>query len=74
MNKALRDQVMRLPPTERAELAQDLWDSLADHAFPSPTPEQLEEIDRRIEEHRRDPGSAIPYEEVVERLKSRIIK
>ncbi len=72
MNKALRDQAMKLPPTERAELAQDLWDSLQDHELPPPTAAQLEEIDRRIEEHRRDPGSAIPYEEVVERLRSRL--
>jgi putative addiction module component (TIGR02574 family) len=72
MNKALRDQAMKLPPAERAELAQDLWDSLAEHELPPPTPEQLEEIDRRIEEHRKDPGSAIPYEEVLERLRSRL--
>jgi putative addiction module component (TIGR02574 family) len=72
MNKALRDQVLNLPPQERAELAQELWDSLFDHDLPAPTQEQLDEIDRRIEEHRSDPGSAIPYEKVVEQLRSRL--
>jgi len=28
MNKTLRDQVMSLPPQERAELAQELWNSV----------------------------------------------
>jgi putative addiction module component (TIGR02574 family) len=72
MNKALRDQVMGLPAAERWELAQELWESLSQADLPPPTAEQLAEVDRRIEEHRRDPASAIPYEEVVERLRSRL--
>jgi len=30
MNKALRDQVMQLPPAERLELADDLLESVSD--------------------------------------------
>jgi putative addiction module component (TIGR02574 family) len=71
MNKALRDQILGLPADEKIKLAMDLWDSLEEHELPPPTAEQLAEIDRRIEEHRRNPDSAIPYEQVMERLRSR---
>jgi putative addiction module component (TIGR02574 family) len=39
---------------------------------PALTAEQLEEIDRRLEDHLRDPGSAIPWQEVRTRLRSRL--
>ncbi len=72
MNKALRDQVMQLPPEERLELAHDLLESVpdADDDFEL-TDEQKAEIDRRIAEHERDPGSAIPWEVVRERLRAK---
>ena len=54
-----------LTAAERIQLAEDLWDSIAD------APEALEltdaqraELDRRLAEHRADPGSAIPWEQV----------
>ena len=71
MNKILREQVMNLPAEEKIELAMDLWDSLSDDELPPPTSDQLEEAKRRLEEHRKNPDSAIPYEEVLERLRSR---
>lgn len=72
MNKALRDQVMQLPAEERLELAHELLDSVpdADDDFEL-TDEQKAEIDRRIAEHERDPGSAIPWEVVRERLRAK---
>jgi len=70
MNKALRDQVMQLPPEERLELAHDLLDSVPDEDFEL-TDEQKAEIERRIAEHERDPSRAIPLEEFLARLRSR---
>jgi putative addiction module component (TIGR02574 family) len=55
-----------------------LVEGLSDHvnasseAAPALTAEQLEEIDRRLENHRRDPASAIPWQEVRARLWSRL--
>jgi putative addiction module component (TIGR02574 family) len=79
MNKSLLlDELMQLSPSERLDIAEKLWDSLHPPGSARPgeevslTDEQLAEIDRRIEEHRKDPGSAIPYEDVVERLRSRL--
>jgi len=72
MNKAtLIAEVLRLPREERLQLVEDLWNSvIADEQW-MPTPDQLAEARRRLEEHRRDPSTAIPVERVLTRLKSR---
>jgi putative addiction module component (TIGR02574 family) len=71
MNKALLDELMQLPANERAEIALELWDSVEENDLPPLTPEQMDEIDRRIAEHERDPSRAIPWEEVRDRLRAR---
>jgi putative addiction module component (TIGR02574 family) len=66
MNKSLLKELLELSPAERIQLAEDLWDSVSTGAehLPPLTSEQMEEIDRRIAEHEKDPSRAIPYEEV----------
>jgi putative addiction module component (TIGR02574 family) len=57
----------RLPSQDRIELAMALWESLTDEEREAEfvlTPQQEAEIDRRLEEHLANPGSAIPWEEV----------
>jgi putative addiction module component (TIGR02574 family) len=71
MNKALLQELLQLSPTERIELANELLDSVSEDDYPPLTPEQAAEIDRRIEEHEKDPGRAIPWEDVREWLWSR---
>jgi putative addiction module component (TIGR02574 family) len=71
MNKALLKELLQLSPAERVELAEELLESVDGPNWPSLTPEQMAEIDRRIEEHERDPSTAIPWEEVREWLWSR---
>lgn len=74
MNKALLDELMQLSPDERIELAHDLWDSVPkDHeSLPPVTAAQLAEAKRRLAEHRRDPSTAVSWEEVRARLWSRL--
>ena len=63
--------LLKLPAQERAELAIALWDSLSDGQRAtelSLTPEQTAELDRRWEEHLRDPSSAVSWDEVRRRL------
>ncbi|MGI8525637.1 MAG: addiction module protein [Pseudolabrys sp.] len=76
MNKALLDQLMRLTPAERMDLACDLWDSLLGQSDEPPplTPEQIAEVERRLAEHERDPTRAQPWETVKERLLARYAK
>ena len=71
MNKALMQDLLKLPAAERREIAQELLESLEESDLPPLTPEQMEEIDRRLEEHRRDPSTAIPWEEGRDRLRAR---
>jgi putative addiction module component (TIGR02574 family) len=65
-------ELMELTPEERFELAQDLWDSIAPEELPPLTPEQMDELDRRLDEHRRDPSTARTWEEVKADLLSRL--
>jgi putative addiction module component (TIGR02574 family) len=72
MNKAgLIAEAMRLPPEERLQLGEDLWNSLIEDEQWLPTPEQLAEARRRLEEHRRNPSTAVPAERILARLQSR---
>ena len=64
------DDLLKLPPAERAELAMALWDSLGDspELFPL-TEEQKAELDRRMAEHDADPTTAVPWEDVLRELR-----
>lgn len=55
-----------LPISERIELVEDIWDSIAEEtsATAQLTPEQRVELHRRLAEHRADPSSSIPWEQV----------
>lgn len=63
---ALMDQIARLSLAERIQLVEDLWDSIAREAAPglAVTPEQRDELGRRLQAHRAAPEAAIPWEQV----------
>lgn len=64
-------ELLRLPASERAEIAMALWESLTDaerEAELTLTPDQEAELDRRLAEHIANPGSAIPWDEVRRKL------
>ena len=64
-------ELLKLPASERVEIAMALWDSLTDaerEAELALTPEQQRELDRRLAEHIEHPDSAIPWEEVRRKL------
>ena len=66
--------LLRLPSGERADLAMALWASLDDAQRGvelALTREQAAELDRRLEEHRADPSSALPWEDVRRKLLNR---
>ena len=73
MNKAtLLAEIMQLSEDERRDLAEEIFETLPDESADFVlTEEQKAELDRRLEEHRRDPSSAIPAEEVIASLRSR---
>ena len=61
------EQLKQLSITDRLQLVEDLWDSIAadapNEAFPV-SPELAAELERRLEEHRADPAAARPWAEV----------
>lgn len=63
------EELLKLSVAERIQLVEDLWDSIATDPEALPLTEaQKAELDRRLEGHDADPDSAVPWEEVRERL------
>jgi putative addiction module component (TIGR02574 family) len=73
MNIKLED-LFKLSPAERIQLAEDLWDSVAadPQALPPLTDVQVAEIERRLADHARDPASAVEWADVRARLWARL--
>jgi putative addiction module component (TIGR02574 family) len=73
VNKAtLLAEIMRLPEDERRQLIEEVLDSLDPELDDFRlTEEEKAELDRRLEEHERDPESALSWEEVRAELRSR---
>ncbi len=55
-----------LPVSERIQLVEDIWDSIAEETPVSPQLSAADraELQRRIAAHQADPSSSIPWEEV----------
>jgi putative addiction module component (TIGR02574 family) len=55
-----------LSVAERIQLVEDIWDSIAAESPQSMalTPDQLQTVESRLEEHSRDPASAVPWDQV----------
>lgn len=67
------EAALKLPEHEREQIAHKLWESVP----PLPKilyeddPGFVEELDRRMEEHRRDPSTAVSWDEVRDELRKR---
>jgi putative addiction module component (TIGR02574 family) len=72
MTKVQIEELLKLSVAERIQLVEDLWDSIAADPENVPLSEpQLKELRRRLAEHRDNPDSAVPWEEVRRRLYER---
>jgi putative addiction module component (TIGR02574 family) len=63
--------ILKLTLAERIQLVEDIWDSIA--AIPSAvdlTPEQSEELDRRLAQYHSDPHLVQPWNSLREELQS----
>ena len=71
MNQLL-EQALRLPVAERIRLADELYMSVGEPANSTAlTDAPVAEIERRLEEYERHPGSSIPLEEFLSRFEAR---
>jgi putative addiction module component (TIGR02574 family) len=58
-------QLLELPPTERLQLVEALWDSLVEVPEAIPISADIrEELDRRLAAYYADPSSARPWDEI----------
>lgn len=66
-------EYMKLTVSERIQLVEDIWDSIAAEAPETVglSPDQQAELHRRLAAHRADPSTAVPWEQVRSELFSR---
>ena len=64
--------VLKLSVTERIQLVEDVWDSIA--SLPDAVPlsqEEKEKLDRRLEAYHKDPAGGSPWAEVKRKIRSK---
>ncbi|MCL4553909.1 MAG: addiction module protein [Actinobacteria bacterium] len=63
----------RLSVSERIQLVEDLWDSIAASGADIPlTSAEIQELDRRLDEFEANPGVGVPWDEVRARIEERL--
>jgi putative addiction module component (TIGR02574 family) len=72
MSRLAKNDIMGLSISERIQLVEDIWDSIA--SVPETlqlTEEQKWELDRRLDDYHNNPGKGSPWEVVRERIRNR---
>jgi putative addiction module component (TIGR02574 family) len=65
--------ILDLSVEDRITLAQRIWDSVAaDPGAVRLTPEQRAEIERRLEDHERDPDDVVGWDEAEARIRAQL--
>jgi putative addiction module component (TIGR02574 family) len=57
------DQLRSMPPAERREVVEKIWDEFADRDLEL-TPKQAAELDRRLADHQARPNEVVSWDEV----------
>ena len=58
-------QLLELPPSERLQLVEAIWDSLVEVPDAVPVSDELrDELDRRLAAYYAEPASARPWDEI----------
>jgi putative addiction module component (TIGR02574 family) len=67
---AAKTEYLKLSVSERIQLVEDIWDSIAaeESTAVDLSQAQMDELHRRVAAHRADPSTAIPWEEVRSKL------
>ena len=68
-----KDDILSLSISERIQLVQDIWDSIAELPESVPlTDEQKAELDRRLDAYHKDPSAGSPWSIIQERIRKRV--
>ncbi|MGH8118076.1 MAG: addiction module protein [Rhodanobacteraceae bacterium] len=66
---AIPENIKNLPVSERIQLVEDIWDSIADDAVALELSDaDRQELQRRLAAHRSDASGDIPWDEVRQSL------
>ena len=69
INEAL-SELTSLPVTDRLRVVESLWDSIESDTPVSLSPQQREEINRRISAHKANPDKLLSWDQVLDRLRT----
>jgi putative addiction module component (TIGR02574 family) len=72
MSRLAKENILELSVSERIQLVEDIWDSIA--KVPDAvrlSNDQKMELDRRLDSYRDDPAKGSPWEVVRERIRGR---
>ncbi|HDR15327.1 MAG TPA: addiction module protein [Desulfobacteraceae bacterium] len=73
MGSFAKKDILDLSVSERIQLVEDIWDSIAQVPEAVPlTDEEKAEIDRRLDSYHNNPNAGSPWSLVRERIKSRV--
>ena len=69
MSRLAKEDILNLSISERIQLVEDIWDSIADvPEAVALTDDQKRELDNRLESHHLRPDEGSPWEKVRERI------
>jgi len=69
MSTQLED-ILQLSVTERIQLAEDIWDSIAANPESLPlTDAERQELDRRLEAYARDPDEGVSWDDLTKQVR-----
>jgi len=72
MSRLAREDTLNLSVSERSQLVEGIWDSIAEvPEAVSLTDTQKREMDNRLESYRKNPNEGSPWEEVRQRIQKR---
>ncbi|MBS9394353.1 MAG: addiction module protein [Dolichospermum sp. LBC05a] len=70
LHPLLKFDISELSIAERIQLAEDLWDSILEQQEELPlSPAQQQELDRRLENYKKNPTNGSSWEEVKKRFR-----
>lgn len=70
LNETL-SELTSLPVTDRLRVVESLWNSIESDAPVILSPEQRDEINRRVEAHQANPSELLTWDQVLDRLRAR---
>jgi putative addiction module component (TIGR02574 family) len=71
MATPILEDILQLSISERLQLVEEIWDTIADATEELPLSQaQREEIDRRLESYEQRPEAGLPWREALDKIRA----